>query len=1588
LKIALINPPFLFPVEDEITLSHCLGLRYISSYLKKGKDHDVFFIDALLQGFTHITHYANGFLVGLDSERVINLIPKDTELIGLSVPFSQLASVAHDLANKIKKKFPKSLLIMGGTYPSTQPKLALLSQTDFIVVGEGEKVISQIADGKNPRTIKGVYSREDRQKLSFPPADMIDLLDEIPFPDDSLPNMEYYYGRSPRNERRYRTASILTSRGCPFSCEFCSIHPVYGRKWRGRSPENVLMEIDYLNRIHDIHGLEIEDDNFTLKKDRTIRILEGIIHLNEKGANLSWRSPNGVRIDTIDKDIARLVKRSNCREIVVALEHGDPEMLQIMNKKLDLDKAYDVVKMLVEQQIPQITLFVIVGYPGESRKRFLRSLNYLYKIKALGRSVGVCVNIAQPYPGTQLLSRCQKEGFLPAGEDAVLENNNLVSTGHFVQITTPDFDAKEVLSRKERISNIFSAMTTRKEESDFTEINSPTVRILLLGWIYQGNTGDDLSLMVIRDELSPYGEVRIGTTEIFDPEAIEWCHLLIIGSGSHITPRGISCLKQVAYAREKDKKIVFYSQTIEEGHPLFEEHLSRADLITVRDKKSKQVIEGYGFKAVLAADPIFRKQRRLIGCSFRRWINEPPGIVKQLASILDNLVLDYDVVFLPFTPGDTDTESDTAFHEQIMAAMKNTSSQISFAQGVKEVDLLVGMRLHALIEAVNIGKPILAIDYDPKIRRIFSDLGLKNRILNYQEIGLLARVVREEIFNSDGMALREKVNEALIARICDDISKKDGPFLSIVMPTFNRAGYLKEAIESILVQTFSDWELILIDDGSVDETRSLVESYHDERIRYYNFGHNGISYARNIGSLLSRGDIIVISDSDDLNVPHRLECIVKELGQGQADILYSSMIHFKDKGEESLIKTKQFSYEMLTRGNYIFHPTVAYRREVALDCPYNEDLEMVEDYDFYLRAAHKGYRFKHIEEPLVRHRIHGGQISEIRMEEMSKIHSNLVEQEKRNRKINMLRGTPLVSIIIPTFNRTEMLLDALRSIYAQSYKHFEIIVINDGGDNVQDLIHTLNQEREILYIQHPENRGLPSARNTGLKAAKGKYIAYLDDDDIYYPDHLEVLITGLESNQCRLGYTDSVHVYQRWIGDRYVPVGKAVRYSQDFDYDKLLISNYIPVNNIMHERELLQETGLFDETLTAHEDWDLWIRCAEKTKFLHIPQITAEVRIREDGTTMTNRDRVPFLDTMKKIHARYAHQAKETWIIEDQKKTEYQLQKEIEVEGHALSAGQYQIMHRYQIANQLCRNQKVLVLGSRNGYGPYFLAHEAAEVVVLEENPSFRRKISGKYCRDNLTVVRGEGDLREKYFDIVLRIETVFDDERSLERKGLLPRPGYNNFNLKKIKSLLKWNGVFLLAGSSTSNMADIKDTFSNLFCFGQKVYPASNIFPLWGEDGQDRLKEYFIERGEGGDFFHTLERKTPGNFILVASDGSIDWTAIPLNSYQIDLSETLLLLKDECISFLQREGDERLLWVRSLERELKKIQQASEQDRVNFQRANTDLQQAITDLDRFREVNKVLQESLTAVYNSTSWKITGLLRSISAAMKKFRNKE
>ncbi len=201
----------------------------------------------------------------------------------------------------------------------------------------------------------------------------------------------------------------------------------------------------------------------------------------------------------------------------------------------------------------------------------------------------------------------------------------------------------------------------------------------------------------------------------------------------------------------------------------------------------------------------------------------------------------------------------------------------------------------------------------------------------------------------------------------------------------------------------------------------------------------------------------------------------------------------------------------------------------------------------------------------------------------------------------------MVSVIIGTYNRPAWLPEAVESVLRQGFGDFELLVVNDGGVDVGDILRSFGDER-VRYINKPCNEGTAAAMQRGLEEARGRYVAYLGDDDVWYPHHLEVLVEAArEHPECGLVYSDLVEVFyvKNADGER-VPLNKEVQVSRDFNRELMFSFNHVLQVSAMHERELALRVGGFNPDVKVVVEWDLFRKLCFYTDFFHVPVVTGE----------------------------------------------------------------------------------------------------------------------------------------------------------------------------------------------------------------------------------------------------------------------------------------------------------------------------------------------------------------------------------------------
>lgn len=207
----------------------------------------------------------------------------------------------------------------------------------------------------------------------------------------------------------------------------------------------------------------------------------------------------------------------------------------------------------------------------------------------------------------------------------------------------------------------------------------------------------------------------------------------------------------------------------------------------------------------------------------------------------------------------------------------------------------------------------------------------------------------------------------------------------------------------------------------------------------------------------------------------------------------------------------------------------------------------------------------------------------------------------------MLQKSPTVSVIIPTYNRAQLVGHAVRSVLAQTYQDFELIVIDDAStDNTQELVASFKEPR-IRYIRHSQNGGVSAARNTGIEASRGEYIAFLDSDDKWLPEKLEKQVQLFRESDSKVGV---IYTWQCFINDNNERTRTLDPKYSGFILDDLLYANVLgTTSTFMVRRECLHKVKGFDSDMPVYgEDWDLWIRLAQQYKFDFVPEVLVHYR--------------------------------------------------------------------------------------------------------------------------------------------------------------------------------------------------------------------------------------------------------------------------------------------------------------------------------------------------------------------------------------------
>ena len=331
---------------------------------------------------------------------------------------------SYDLVATLKKKFPKSTLIIGGPHASTWlEKILKETKADLAVFGEGEKTFLELLDGKTYDKIDGVIWRDGKKVVINSPRKFIEDLDTIPFPAYDLYDLSKYLDKK---------IPIVSSRGCPSACTYCSIKMIFGKPFRPRSAKNVIDEIKFWYK-KGYKFFQFTDDCFTFDVDRAKKICQMLIKSKIK---IEWELRNGIRIDRVDYELLVLMKKSGCKVIAYGIESGVQEVLKQMKKGILVKKVREVIINTKKVGIKTVGFFMI-GTPGDTFENFKKTFEFAKSLPL--DEVRFYSTI--PYPQTELFDWVLKNGKWLNKPEEYLNTSNAWDDSPVFE--TKDFTKKE-----------------------------------------------------------------------------------------------------------------------------------------------------------------------------------------------------------------------------------------------------------------------------------------------------------------------------------------------------------------------------------------------------------------------------------------------------------------------------------------------------------------------------------------------------------------------------------------------------------------------------------------------------------------------------------------------------------------------------------------------------------------------------------------------------------------------------------------------------------------------------------------------------------------------------------------------------------------------------------------------------------------------------------------------------------------------------------------------------------------------------------------------------------------------------------------
>ncbi|MGZ3691155.1 MAG: B12-binding domain-containing radical SAM protein [Pseudobdellovibrio sp.] len=436
MRVLLIRPPYVIPMTSVYGNKGTppLGLVYLAAALE-GDGHQVTCIDAFAEAIDSFEPIDNSHLLanGLTIEKIIQRVPPQTELIGLSCMFSNEWIYSSRLIVALKKRFPEIKIVLGGEHVTADSEhiLKTYPEVDFCILGEGEEKLKNLvnklqAGVTDPGQIEGIsyLDQSSKQVVATPFSYRIKNINDIKTPAwHKVPLRNFLdrgFGMSMQGKR---TIPMLLSRGCPYRCTFCSNENMWTTKWIARDINCVIDEIKDYIREYKIEHIDFYDLTAVVNRNWTLDFCKRLI---QEDLKITWALPSGTRSEALDAEVLNYLFKSGCTKITYAPESGSKVMSKKIKKNVNLQNMIYSMKTAVKTGLI-VKANMIFGFPEERRRDVLWNFWFLVKMAWVGVHDVPCFAFT-PYPGSALFRKLLSEGKITRDENYNLFLAQLVYT--------------------------------------------------------------------------------------------------------------------------------------------------------------------------------------------------------------------------------------------------------------------------------------------------------------------------------------------------------------------------------------------------------------------------------------------------------------------------------------------------------------------------------------------------------------------------------------------------------------------------------------------------------------------------------------------------------------------------------------------------------------------------------------------------------------------------------------------------------------------------------------------------------------------------------------------------------------------------------------------------------------------------------------------------------------------------------------------------------------------------------------------------------------------------------------------------------